>query len=78
MKLRKNEVLCDQCGCVINLLDNTHTTTDDGDTICEDHKEPEQETIVCDNCSYEYPRQVGDDCPSCGENNHEQYVRKYG
>jgi rRNA maturation endonuclease Nob1 len=40
--------------------------------------EVEQETICCDNCSYEYPRQVGDDCPSCGENNHEQMVRRYG
>jgi len=35
--LRRNEVLCDKCGCVIDLDDNSHTTTDDGDTICSDH-----------------------------------------
>jgi len=37
-----------------------------------------EETICCDKCGYEYDRHIGDDCPCCGNNNHEQYLEKYG
>jgi len=36
------------------------------------------ECIVCETCSYEYDRHVGDICPVCSGNNHNQYVSKFG
>jgi len=36
------------------------------------------ETICCYGCGYEYDRHIGDICPNCGSDNHEQYERKFG
>lgn len=36
------------------------------------------QTICCDDCGEEYDRHIGDDCPRCGCNNHDQYEEKYG
>ena len=36
------------------------------------------ETICCDCCNFEYHRHVGDICPACGNDNHEQFEEKYG
>ena len=35
------------------------------------------ETICCDHCGYEYDRHIGDNCPNCDHDNHEQYEEKY-
>lgn len=37
-----------------------------------------KETICCDGCGHEYDRHIGDECPNCGHNNHDQYVEKFG
>jgi len=36
------------------------------------------ETICCEACGHEYDRHIGDECPRCGHNNHDQYERKFG
>ena len=41
-------------------------------------EDDEIETICCDNCGEEYDRHIGDVCPRCGHDNHEQYEEKYG
>lgn len=35
------------------------------------------EVLCCNHCGYEYDRHIGDMCPNCGHNNHEQYVEKF-
>jgi hypothetical protein len=40
--------------------------------------EEDGETICCGHCGHEYDRHIGDECPNCGHNNHEQYEEKYG
>jgi len=44
----------------------------------EEDDESSLETICCDHCGHEYDRHVGDECPNCGHNNHNQFVEKYG
>ena len=41
-------------------------------------EEDEDETICCDSCGHEYDRHIGDLCPNCDHDNHEQYEEKYG
>lgn len=69
-KLRPDQV-CSECGEVLSLLEMKHG-------LCTKCDECPPESICCDDCGYEYDRHIGDDCPNCGGNNHDQYEEKYG
>jgi hypothetical protein len=47
--------------------------------VLMDFDKPEQsETICCGRCGHEYDRHIGDECPNCNHNNHDQMEEKYG